>query len=112
MDWCRELLSFSVPHSIDLCLDLFIRDINISRARCDELLDKIFASLHIPSHLLCRRYVMRRDRSGEPTSLLPLRKVRSVTVLVDTAGGEEESGRMLHSAPRCVIHIEGMKHAD
>lgn len=47
-----------------------------------------------PILLVCRWYVMRRDRNGEPTSLLPLGKVRSATVLVDTSGGDEEAVRI------------------
>lgn len=51
-----------------------------------------------PILLLCRWYVLRRDRSGEPTSLLPLRKVHSVTVLVDTEAAEEDSARISRAA--------------
>lgn len=49
-----RLPSSSVPHRIDLCLNLFIRNVNIRRAGRNELLDQTFASLHIPSHFLCQ----------------------------------------------------------
>ena len=41
-----------------------------------------------PILILIRRVALRRGRSKVPTSLLPLKKVQSATVFVDTTGGE------------------------
>ena len=38
---------------------------------------------------LSRRLALRRGQSKVPTNLLPLKKVRSATVFVDTTGGED-----------------------
>ena len=42
-----------------------------------------------PFLILSRRMALRRDRSEVPTHLLPLKKVQSATVFVDTTGGED-----------------------
>ena len=42
-----------------------------------------------PILTLFRRMALRRGRSKVPTNLLPLKKVRSAAVFVDTTGGED-----------------------
>ena len=41
---------------------------------------------------VCRWFILRRDRSKVPTALMPLKKIRSATVFVDTSAEGEEIG--------------------
>ena len=47
-----------------------------------------------PILTVCRWFVLRRNRSTVPTTLLPLREVRSATVFVDTTVEGEDPARI------------------